>query len=62
LERMPEEMFQVIEFRTPSVVLGMDAVVRIGKEAKRLGGHLVLSVKDIEKIYERAFTDWGQNR
>jgi len=37
-------MFQAIEFRTPSVVFGMDAVLRIGKEAKRLGGHRVLVV------------------
>lgn len=37
-------MFQAIEFRTPSVVFGMDAVLRIGKEAKRLDGHRVLIV------------------
>ena len=37
-------MYQSIEFRTPSVVFGMDAVVRIGKEAKRLDGHRVLIV------------------
>jgi alcohol dehydrogenase len=37
-------MFQAIEFRTPSVIFGMDAVQRIGKEAKRLGGHRVLIV------------------
>ncbi len=37
-------MFQTIEFRTPSVHFGMDAVLRIGKEAKRLGGHRVLIV------------------
>lgn len=27
-------MFQTIEFRTPSVIFGMDTVSRIGKEAK----------------------------
>jgi alcohol dehydrogenase len=37
-------MFQALEFRTPSVIFGMDAVQRIGKEAKRLGGHRVLVV------------------
>ena len=37
-------MFQTIEFKTPSVVFGMDTVLRIGKEAKRLGGHRVLIV------------------
>ena len=37
-------MFQAIEFRTPSVIFGMDAVQRIGKEARRLGGHRVLIV------------------
>lgn len=37
-------MFQAIEFRTPSVVFGMDAVSRIGKEAKRLGAHRILVV------------------
>jgi alcohol dehydrogenase len=37
-------MYQNIEFRTPSVIFGMDTVHRIGKEAKRLGGHRVLIV------------------
>ena len=37
-------MFQTIEFKTPSVVFGMDTVLRIGKEAKRLGGHRALIV------------------
>jgi alcohol dehydrogenase len=37
-------MFQTIEFNTPAVVFGMDAIQRIGKEAKRLGGHRVLIV------------------
>jgi alcohol dehydrogenase len=37
-------MFQTIEFKTPSVVFGMDTVLRIGKEGKRLGGHRVLIV------------------
>lgn len=37
-------MFQTIEFRTPSVLFGMDASLRIGKEAKRLGAHRVLIV------------------
>ena len=37
-------MFQTIEFKTPSVVFGMDTALRIGKEAKRLGGHRVLIV------------------
>jgi alcohol dehydrogenase len=37
-------MFQTIEFKTPSVVFGMDTILRIGKEAKRLGGHRVLIV------------------
>jgi hypothetical protein len=27
-------MFQTIEFRTPSVIFGMDTASRIGKEAK----------------------------
>jgi alcohol dehydrogenase len=37
-------MFQTIEFKTPSVVFGMDTALRIGKEAKRFGGHRVLIV------------------
>lgn len=37
-------MFQTIEFRTPSVIFGMDAIRRIGPEAKRLGGRRVLVV------------------
>jgi alcohol dehydrogenase len=37
-------MFQSIEFRTPHVVFGLDSILRIGKEAKRLGGHRVLVV------------------
>jgi len=37
-------MFQTIEFKTPSVLFGMDTAARIGKEAKRLGGHRVLIV------------------
>ncbi len=37
-------MFQTIEFKTPSVHFGMDAVQKVGKEAKRLRGHRVLIV------------------
>ena len=37
-------MFQSIEFKTPFVIFGTDAIQRIGKEAKRLGGHRVLVV------------------
>jgi alcohol dehydrogenase len=37
-------MFQSIEFRTPNVVFGLDSILRIGKEAKRLGGHRILVV------------------
>ena len=37
-------MFQSIEFRTPAVLFGLDTILRIGKEAKRLGGHRVLIV------------------
>jgi alcohol dehydrogenase len=37
-------MFQTIEFRTPAVVFGLETIARIGKEAKRLGGHRVLIV------------------
>ena len=37
-------MFQTIEFRTPAVLFGLDTILRIGKEAKRLGGHRVLIV------------------
>lgn len=37
-------MYQTIEFRTPSVLFGMDTIQKIGKEATRLGGHRVLIV------------------
>ena len=37
-------MFQTIEFRTPAVLFGLETIARIGKEAKRLGGHRVLIV------------------
>ena len=37
-------MFQMIQFRTPSVIFGMDTINQVGQEAKKMGAGRVLIV------------------
>jgi alcohol dehydrogenase class IV len=37
-------MFQQIEFRTPSIIFGMDTITQIGQQARKLGAGRVLVV------------------
>ena len=37
-------MYQLIQFKTPSIIFGMDTLSQIGQEAKKLGAGRVLLV------------------
>jgi len=37
-------MYQLIQFKTPSILFGMDTINQIGQEAKKLGAGRVLLV------------------
>jgi alcohol dehydrogenase class IV len=37
-------MYQLIQFKTPSILFGMDTISQIGQEAKKLGAGRVLIV------------------